>query len=89
MELAWNPDFRERKETLKERPVLKARSAAVAALDSDNEKERNIMARWYLEHRKPEEFNTRSEVAIQAEGALTIEERGEALDSFLSRFLDG
>lgn len=81
-----NPTFTDRKRLLKHKPVLKARKAVDNALTSDDEKERSVMARWYLEHKKSGEFNTRSEVAVAADGVLTIEERSEALNSYLERF---
>ena len=81
-----HPEFKERKQALKERPVLKARAAVVDALQSDNEKERALMARWYLEHKKADEFNTRQEVTIEAGGVLSIEERAEAAREFLNGF---
>lgn len=83
-----NPEYRERKEALKARPVLKARKAAVDALDSDNEKEKNLMARWYLEKRRADEFGNKTDINIESNGTLTIEEREKALDGFLSRFID-
>ena len=79
-----HPEFRERKQTLKERPVLKARAAVMDSLESENEKERALMARWYLEHKKGDEFSTRAEVAVAADAVLSIEERGEAARSFLN-----
>ena len=79
-----HPEFKERKEALKERPVLKARAAVMDSLESENEKERALMARWYLEHKKADEFSTRAEVAVAADAVLSIEERGEAARSFLN-----
>tara|TARA_B100000686_G_scaffold345438_1_gene430045 strand:- start:2775 stop:3179 length:405 start_codon:yes stop_codon:yes gene_type:complete len=52
-----NPEFLQRKEALKEQPVLKARKVVVDALD-DGDKD---MSRWYLERRKKDEFSTRQE----------------------------
>lgn len=79
-----HPDFTERKQALKEKPVLKARIASDKLLTEGDP----VHTRWYLEHRKADEFNTRAEIALQADGVLSIEDRGEALDGFLSRFLD-
>ena len=79
-----HPEFRERKAVLKEKPVLKARIASDKLLTEGDP----VHTRWFLEHRKADEFNTRAEIALQADGALSIEDRGKALDSFLERFID-
>lgn len=80
------PDFVDRKNMLKDKPILKARTAIDKALTSDDEKERNITARWLLEHKKSDEFNTKQSVDVQTSGSLSIEERSNALDGFLKRF---
>lgn len=51
------PGFLERKELLKETPVLKARSVVIKELEA---KDPN-MARWYLERKRKSEFSTREE----------------------------
>lgn len=51
-----NPSFSERKEQLKEKPILKAKNTIVKAL---NEPEH---AKWYLERKKKNEFAQRSEL---------------------------
>lgn len=83
-----NPEYRQRKEALKAKPVLKARKAAIEALESDNEKEKNLMARWYLEKRRADEFGNKTDITIDSTGTLTIEDREKALDGFLRRFID-
>lgn len=50
-----NPDFVERKEKLKEMPVLKARKTIVTALDTPQ------YALEYLKRKKKDEFSERSE----------------------------
>lgn len=51
-----NPEFVERKEALKERPILKARQTVVKGLDdADN-------ARWFLERKLKSEFAHRNEM---------------------------
>lgn len=51
-----HPEFVERKEALKERPVLKARQTIVKGLDlAEN-------ARWFLERKLKKEFASRSEL---------------------------
>lgn len=51
------PEFMERKEALKERPVLLARQSVIKGLDADPQ-----LALKYLERRKPSEFATRREL---------------------------
>ena len=78
-----HPEYLKRKRLLKEKPVLKAREASDKLL-SDGDA---VHVRWFLEHKKSEEFNTRSEVAVQTDG-LTLKDRSDALTDFLRQFLD-
>lgn len=51
-----NPEFVERKEALKERPILKARQTIIKGLDdADN-------AKWFLERKVKNEFSSRQEM---------------------------
>ena len=50
-----HPEFVERKEALKERPVLKARQTVIKALDNVSD------AQWYLERKAKREFAQRNE----------------------------
>lgn len=77
-----HPDFLERKERLKEAPVLKARQTVIRSIEKGDD----VSARWYLERRKPEEFRQSHDVSVTASGSLSIEDREEALRDFLSRF---
>lgn len=52
-----NPDFLDRKEKLKEKLVLKARTVVAEALNKNDKG----MATWYLERKKKAEFSTRVE----------------------------
>lgn len=52
-----NPDFVNRKEALKERPVLLARQTVLKAMETDPK-----TARWYLERKRKGEFATRNEL---------------------------
>lgn len=52
-----NPEFVERKEKLKDKLVLKARTVVADALNK-NDKD---TAKWYLERKKKAEFSTRVE----------------------------
>jgi hypothetical protein len=52
-----HPEFTERKEALKERPVLLARQTVIKALDNDPQ-----TARWFLERKSRHEFATKTEV---------------------------
>jgi len=51
-----HPEFVERKEALKERPILKARQTVVKALDNPQQ------AQWFLERKVKNEFASRSEL---------------------------
>lgn len=51
-----NPEFIQRKEALKERPILLARKKVVEAI-----KDKPADAQWYLERKKKEEFSQRQE----------------------------
>lgn len=52
-----NPEFSNRKKLLKDKPVLKARSIVVNALNK-NDKE---VAKWYLERKRKDEFSLKVE----------------------------
>jgi len=51
------PKFTDRKEALKERPVLLARQSVIRGLENDSQ-----LALKYLERRKPSEFSLRREL---------------------------
>jgi hypothetical protein len=53
-----NPEFVERKEALKERPILLARQSVVSALKDDP-----VLALKFLERKRKAEFSLRSELA--------------------------
>lgn len=59
---AEHPEFVERKEALKERPILKARQTIVRGLDDDKN------AQWYLERKRKNEFSVRTETDITTLG---------------------
>ena len=50
-----NPEFTNRKEELKEKPVLKARKAVIKVLDDPEH------AKWFLERKLKKEFSQRQE----------------------------
>jgi len=52
---AEHPEFVDRKEALKERPILKARQTIVKALDNPSD------AQWYMERKRKKEFASRQE----------------------------
>jgi len=58
-----HPEFVDRKEALKEKPILKARQTVVKALDDPKD------AQWFLERKRKEEFSLRQEVT-GADGEL-------------------
>lgn len=63
---AKHPEFCDRKELLKEKPVLKARNTVINNLGEDE------TARWYLERKKKLEFSLRNEVTGANGGPVTI-----------------
>lgn len=80
--LKENPDFANRRNELKRNPVLKAKQAVYDSVADGNE----TTAKWLLEHKASDEYNTRSEVSVTADGVLSIEERSHALSAFLEQF---
>ena len=52
-----HPEFSERKDALKQRPVLLARQTVMKSMETDPQ-----TARWYLERRRKEEFASRQEL---------------------------
>jgi hypothetical protein len=69
-----HPEFVERKEALKQRPVLKARQTVVKALDNPED------ARWFLSRKMKKEFSERQELTGADGGKLTIEISKEIAD---------
>lgn len=61
-----HPEFLDRKEMLKERPVLKARNTVNRNLNDDE------TARWYLERKKKNEFSLRNEVTGANGGPISL-----------------
>ena len=62
-----NPEFLDRKEQLKENPILKARTKVF------NEIEKNVLtAQWYLERKKKDEFAVRTEMTGDKGKDLTV-----------------
>lgn len=53
--LKKNPEFQDRIDDLRNRPILKARQTIVKSLDNPNQ------AQWYLERKKKREFAQRNE----------------------------
>lgn len=77
-------DYKERKEALKLKPILKAKKANNDLIESGDP----VHIRWYLERKKADEFSTKAEVNIDTSGTLSLESRSQALSDFLSQFLD-
>lgn len=77
-----NPDFIERKQALKDNVTIQARRKVLEAIE-DND---NVMVRWYLERKRPEEFTARQDIKLEAAGDLTIQDREKALEEFLGRY---
>jgi hypothetical protein len=53
-----NPEFRERKEELKQHPTAKARLNVTEAIENGNED----LSKWWLERKARDEFSTKQEV---------------------------
>ncbi len=54
-----HPEFVERKEALKERPILKARQTVVKSLDNPSD------AQWFLERKLKKEFSQKLELEVE------------------------
>lgn len=81
-----NPGFLERKEQLKMRPVLQARTTLVKSLEKDP-----VLALKYLERRKKDEFSPRHESDITTNGSplSVVSYRNmsdEKLDALIDRY---
>lgn len=79
-----HPEYRDRREALKKKPVLEARETVLQSIRSGDP----VTAKWYLEKQAPEDFGSRAELTVNHAGGLTIEDRREALSAFLSRFTE-
>lgn len=66
-----NPEFVERKEALKQRPILAARKKVIEDIEQDV-----VTAKWYLERKMNKEFATRTKDEHSGEQKLIIEKRG-------------
>ena len=73
-----HPEFVERKEALKEKPVLKARQTVVQSLSQPQH------AQWYLKHKRRDEFSERtetvSEVTVREEMNPEVKRLAELLN---------
>lgn len=65
-----NPEFVERKEKLKENPVLLARRSVVSSMTDNGD-----LALKFLERKKKDEFGTKSTTVLEGEVAITKIER--------------
>lgn len=54
-----HPEFTDRKEALKEQPILAAREKVVKEIRNDVK-----AAQWYLERKRKDEFGTRTEIGV-------------------------
>jgi len=68
-----NPEYTERKETLKQKPILKAKATI------DNNLKDPDIAKWYLEKKKRNEFGKVSEVIIRSDDFSKIPDVVEIL----------
>jgi len=62
-----NPEFGERKEILKQNPILKARTRVVTAVETDTS-----AAQWYLERKQRDEFGRQVDVNVNETRHLTV-----------------
>ena len=77
-----NKEFANRRLELKRNPILKAKQTVYDAVSNGDEK----TAKWLLEHTASDEYNTRSEIAVETSGTLSINDRSEALAAYLKQF---
>ena len=70
-----HPEFVERKEALKQRPILQARQTVIANLKSDVKN-----AQWFLERKAKNEFSAKQEVEISTDYKTTKDKIGAFLD---------
>ena len=75
-----HPDYATRRDELKQKPILKAKKTIIDSIESGNE----ITAKWYLEKRCRDDFGTVQDININATGNLSIQDKEQALKSFLS-----
>ena len=80
--LSNNPDFKERRECLKDSMIIKALESNKKLLEEGDP----IQTRWYLERRKRDEYTLSQDININASGNLSIEDRQQALHDMLSSF---
>lgn len=80
--LSNNPDFKERRECLKDSMIIKALESNKRLLEDGDP----IQTRWYLERRKREDFTLSQDININASGSLSIEDRKQALHDMLASF---
>ena len=60
-----HPEFIDRKERLKQNPVMKARQSVIKGINEDSK-----LALEYLKHKKSDEFNTKQNLNV--DGSLNI-----------------
>lgn len=63
-----NPQFRERKEELKQHPTAKARLNVTEAIENGNED----LSKWWLERKAKNEFSTKQEIQADTKTEVTI-----------------
>lgn len=76
------PEFAERMDLLRNKPILKARENVIHALEGNDP----IMTRWYLERKKADEFTIKHDVTVSDNLTVSIDERETALKTFLESF---
>ena len=62
-----HPEFSERKEALKERPILQARQKVVQEIQNDVKN-----AQWYLERKRKDEFSVRTELGGDGQNPIRM-----------------
>lgn len=81
-----NPQIAELCEMLKDDLKATAKMNAAKLLKAGDDK----TTRWYLEHKCPEEFSTKSAVAFEGAAiTLSLEEKEKALKEMVESFTDG
>lgn len=78
--LSNNSDFREKIDTLRQDTSIRARKTVRQAITDGDE----ITAKWYLERKVKEEFTARSDIDINVDAGLSIEDKEKQIESFLT-----
>lgn len=69
---------------IKHKPSMKAKMVVVQDIEEGNP----ASAKWWLEHKESQEFNTKVEQAVTVTPGLSMEDKEKALREYMQKFLD-